>query len=217
MKARPGTLRELDSGRQVFDLTRHMPRIGFTHGWSGNSMAASDAKETTMSQQQKDALRSIFRNAPLDIGGDPIEQRTNFEKMLSAQPLADDVTATPGELGGVPVLNIETGESSHDAVMLWFHGGWYVIGSPRTSAGLSADVARRGAARAVSIDYRLAPEHPYPAALQDAQAAYKALLGSGVDPAGGGLATATMASLGDLGLPQPSCAVLFSPWTDLTL
>ena len=100
-------------------------------------MAASDAKETTMSQQQKDALKDIFRNAPLDIGGDPIEQRTNFEKMLSAQPLADDVTATPGELGGVPVLNIETGESSHDAVMLWFHGGWYVIGSPRTSAGLS--------------------------------------------------------------------------------
>jgi monoterpene epsilon-lactone hydrolase len=73
-----------------------------------------------MSPQQKDALKDIFRNAPLDIGGDPIEQRTNFEKMLSAQPLADDVTATPGELGGVPVLNIETGESSHDAVMLWF-------------------------------------------------------------------------------------------------
>jgi hypothetical protein len=60
-------------------------------------MAASDAKETTMSQQQKDALKDIFRVAPLDIGGDPIEQRTNFEKMLSAQPLADDVTAaTPG-------------------------------------------------------------------------------------------------------------------------
>jgi hypothetical protein len=79
-----------------------MPRIGFTHGWSGNSMAASDSKETTMSQQQKDALKDIFRNAPLEIGGDPIEQRTNFEKMLSPQPLADDVTATPESLAACP-------------------------------------------------------------------------------------------------------------------
>src|SRR5450755_4481811 len=69
MKARPGTLRELDSGRQVLDLTRHMPRIGFTHGWSGNSMAACDAKETTMSQQHKDALKDIFRLSSL-FGGD---------------------------------------------------------------------------------------------------------------------------------------------------
>ena len=145
-------------------------------------MAASDAKETTMSQQQKDALKDIFRNAPLDIGGDPIGQHTNFEKMLSAQPLADDVTATPGELGGVPVLNIETGESSHDAVMLWFHGGWYVIGSPRTSAGLSSDLSRRVDAKVISVDYRLAPEDPYPAAVQDARAAYRGLLDSGVDP-----------------------------------
>jgi hypothetical protein len=164
-------------------------------------MAASDAKETTMSQQQKDALKDIFRNAPLDIGGDPIEQRTNFEKMLSAQPLADDVTATPGELGCVPVLNIETGESSHDAVMLWFHGGWYVIGSPRTSAGLSSDLSRRVDAKVISVDYRLAPEDPYPAAVQDARAAYRGLLDSGVDPgsiaivgesAGGGLAVALL-------------------------
>jgi hypothetical protein len=164
-------------------------------------MAASDAKETTMGQQQKDALKDIFRNAPLDIGGDPIEQRTNFEKMLSAQPLADDVTATPGELGGGPVLNIETGESSHDAVMLWFHGGWYVIGSPRTSAGLSSDLSRRVDAKVISADYRLAPQDPYPAAVQDARAAYRGLLDSGVDPgsiaivgesAGGGLAVALL-------------------------
>ena len=92
-------------------------------------MAASDAKETTMSQQQKDALKDIFRNAPLDIGGDPIEQRTNLEKMLSAQPLADDITATPGELGGVPVLNIETGESSHDASQV--RAGCQVLNEPR--------------------------------------------------------------------------------------
>jgi epsilon-lactone hydrolase len=179
-----------------------------------------------MSQQQKDALKEMIRNAPLDIGGDAIEQRANFEKMLSAQPLADDVSTTPGELGGVPVLNIETGEASHDAVMLWFHGGWYVIGSPRTSAGLSSDLARRVDAKVISVDYRLAPEHPYPAALQDATAAYRGLLDSGVDPrsiaivgesAGGGLAVALLASLAENGLAQPAAAFLLSPWTDLAL
>jgi epsilon-lactone hydrolase len=179
-----------------------------------------------MSQQQKDALEEMIRNAPLDIGGDAIEQRANFEKMLSTQSLADDVSTAPGELGGVPVLNIETGEASHDAVMVWFHGGWYVIGSPRTSAGLSSDLARRVDAKVISVDYCLAPEHPYPAALRDASAAYRGLLESGVDPrsiaivgesAGGGLAVALLASLAQDGLPQPACAVLLSPWTDLTL
>ena len=179
-----------------------------------------------MSQQQKDALEELIRNAPLDIGGDAIEQRANFEKMLAARPLADDVSTTPGELGGVPVLSIETGTASHNAVVLWFHGGWYVIGSPRTSAGLSSDLARRVDAKVVSVDYRLAPEHPYPAALQDARAAYRGLLDSCTDPrsiavvgesAGGGLAVALLASLAEDGLAQPACALLLSPWTDLTL
>jgi monoterpene epsilon-lactone hydrolase len=179
-----------------------------------------------MSQQQKDAIHGLISKAPLDIGGDAIEQRANFEKMLSARPLADDVSTIPNELGGVPVLNIETGRANHDAVALWFHGGWYAIGSPRTSAGISSDVARRIDAKVVSVDYRLAPEHPYPAALQDARAAYRALLDSGVDPqsiaivgesAGGGLAVALLASLAADCLPQPAATVLLSPWTDLTL
>jgi len=179
-----------------------------------------------MSQQQRDAINEMMSKSPLDVGGEAIEQRANFEKMLTARPLADDVTTSPGELGGVPVLTIETDGANHDAVVLWFHGGWYAIGSPLTSAGISSDVARRTGARVVSVDYRLAPEHPYPAALQDAGAAYRALLDSGVDPqsiaivgesAGGGLAAALLASLAEAGLAQPACAVLFSPWTDLTL
>ena len=106
-----------------------------------------------------------MRNGPLDIAGDPGEQRAIFERMLTARPLADDVTATPGSLGGVPVLTIEAGETRTGTVLLWLHGGWYAMGSPRTSAGLSSEVARRTGARVVSVDYRLAPEHPYPAAL----------------------------------------------------
>lgn len=179
-----------------------------------------------MSQQQREALDQIMRNGPLDIAGDPAEQRAIFERMLTARPLASDVTAAPGTLGGVPVLTIEAGERRTGTVLLWLHGGWYVMGSPRASAGLASEVARRTGARVVSIDYRLAPEHPYPAALEDARTGYRALLDSGVDPrsvafvgesAGGGLAVATLAALRADGLPQPACAVLFSPWTDLTL
>jgi epsilon-lactone hydrolase len=179
-----------------------------------------------MSQLQREALDHLMRNGPLDIGGDPEEQRELFRKMLTARPLPDDVVTTPGKLGEIPILTIEAGETRSGATVLWFHGGWYVMGSPVTSAGLSSQIARRTGARVVSVDYRLAPEHPYPAALEDAKATYQALLRTGVDPAsvafvgesaGAGLAAATLAELSDAALPQPACAVLFSPWADLTL
>jgi epsilon-lactone hydrolase len=179
-----------------------------------------------MSQQQRDAINKMMGEVPLDVGGNAIEQRAVFEQMMTAQPLPDDVTTTSGSLGRVPTLEITTADTPSDAVLLWFHGGWYTMGSPRAGAALSSDVARRTGARVVSVDYRLAPEHPYPAALQDARAAYRALLDSGVSPqdvamvgesAGGGLAVSTLASLVEEGLPQPAAAVLFSPWTDLTL
>jgi monoterpene epsilon-lactone hydrolase len=179
-----------------------------------------------MSRQQRDAVNQMMAGFPWDVGGDAIEQRAVFERITTALPLPDDVTTTSGSLGGVPTLDITTSDSRSDTVLLWFHGGWYVLGSPRTVAALSSDVARRTATRVVSVDYRLAPEHPYPAALQDARAAYRALLDSGVSPhdvamvgdsAGGGIVVSTLASLADEGLPQPAAAVLFSPWTDLTL
>jgi acetyl esterase/lipase len=169
-----------------------------------------------MSQQQKDALKEMISEAPLDIGGDVIEQRANFERMLSARPLADDVSTAPRELGAIPALSIETGEPSHHAVVLWFHGGWYAIGSILTSAELSSDLARRIDAKVISVDYRLAQEHPYPAALQDPRAACRGLVDSDTDPrsiaivgesAGGGLAVALLASLAEAGLAQPACAV----------
>ena len=145
---------------------------------------------------------------------------------MTARSLPDDVLTTNGSLGGVPTLDITTHGTRSDAVLLWFHGGWYTMGSPLTVAALSSDIARRTGAKVVSIEYRLAPERPYPAALQDARAAYRGLLDSGVNPqdvamvgdsAGGGIVASTLASLAHDRLPQPAAAVLFSRWTDLTL
>jgi acetyl esterase/lipase len=132
---------------------------------------------------------------------------------------------TPGVLGGVPTLEVEIAGSEPEGVLLWFHGGFYVLGSARASADLAADIARRTRTRVLSVDYRLAPEHPYPAELVDAIAAYRGLLDSGSEPssvalggesAGAGLAVAALVAFAEEGLPQPSCAVL-SPLADLTL
>ena len=179
-----------------------------------------------MSQQQRDALDQLLRDAPLDLGGDVAEQRVIFEDMMAAIPVAADVTTSSGSLGGIPVLNVEAAGVDHARVIFYLHGGAYAIGTAASSVGLASDLARRAGARLVTVDYRLAPEHPHPAAIDDAVAAYRGLLDSGVaasaiaiagESAGAGLAAATLVALKHVGLPQPTGAVLMSPWADLTL
>jgi epsilon-lactone hydrolase len=129
-------------------------------------------------------------------------------------------------LGGVPTAEITVDGVEPRHVVLYFHGGVYVMGDAFLAADLASQVGRRTAARVISVDYRLAPEHPYPAAVDDALAAYQALLDSGTDPsgiafagesAGGGLAIATMVNARDHGLPLPAAAFAMSPYADLTL
>ncbi|HWE90836.1 MAG TPA: alpha/beta hydrolase [Pseudonocardiaceae bacterium] len=179
-----------------------------------------------MTQQQRQALDELLRNAPLDIGGDVAEQRVTFHEMTASVPVPEDVTAKQDELGGVPVVTVETPSTDPSVAVLYFHGGAYALGSAADSIGLAADVSRRVGARAVSVDYRLAPEHPFPAAVDDAVAAYRALLDEGLpstriafvgESAGGGLVAATLVVLKDADLPQPASAAVFSPWVDLTV
>nr|WP_257018847.1 alpha/beta hydrolase [Streptomyces sp. TLI_235] len=140
--------------------------------------------------------------------------------------MAQNVEAVPGAFGGVPVVTVDVAGGRRDRVVLYFHGGGYAMGSAAASAGLASDLARCAGCRIVSVDYRLAPEHPFPAAPQDALAAYRALLDSGVpadrialagESAGAGLALAALAAMAAEGLPRPASAALFSPWVDLTM
>jgi epsilon-lactone hydrolase len=133
-----------------------------------------------VSQQQRDALDQLLRDAPLDLGGEVAEQRIIFGEMMGAIPVPDDVMTSSGSLGGVGVVNVEAAGADQSKVIFYLHGGAYAIGTAASSVGLASDLARRVGARLVTVDYRLAPEHPHPAAIDDAVAAYRGLLDSGV-------------------------------------
>ena len=179
-----------------------------------------------MSTEQQENLDAILRQGALPVGSTVDQQRQLLKDLVSAQPLPAEVTVTATPLGGVPTAEITVDGIEPRHVVLYFHGGVYVIGDAFLAAELASQVGRRTDARVISVDYRLAPEHPYPAAVDDGLAAYAALLETGVAPsdvtfagesAGGGLAIATMANARDHGLPLPAAGYLMSPYVDLTL
>jgi len=179
-----------------------------------------------MSAEQRENLDAILRQSAFPADSDVSEQRQLLRELLSAQPLPADVTVTAATLGGVPTAEITVDGVEPRHVVLYFHAGVYVMGDAFLSADLASQVARRTRARVISVDYRLAPEHPYPAAVDDALAAYEALLHNGTAPsdivlagesAGGGLVIATLVSARDRGLPLPAAAYVMSPYVDLTL
>src|SRR3954466_4689139 len=179
-----------------------------------------------MSTEQRETLDAILRQSAFPVGSGVDEQRRLLREAISAQPLPADVTVTAGSLGGVPTAEITVDGVEPRHVILYFHGGVYVISDAFLAAGLASQVGRRTHARVISVDYRLAPEHPYPAAVDDALAAYEALLHDGIAPwdiafagesAGGGLAVATLVNARDHGLPLPAAAFVMSPYADLTL
>ena len=179
-----------------------------------------------MSTEQRETLDAILRQSALPPGSGVKEQRELLRAAISAQPLPADVTVTAAELGGVPTAEITVDGIEPRHVVLYFHGGVYVMSDAFLAAGLASQIGRRTHAKVISVDYRLAPEHPYPAAVDDALAAYEALLQDGIaasdiafagDSAGGGLAVATLVNARDHGLRLPAAAFVMSPYADLTL
>jgi acetyl esterase/lipase len=149
----------------------------------------------------------------------PFEARGAFERLAPALPTG--ARRQPGAMGGVQGEWI-TSSGAPIGTMLYLHGGGYFACSPATHRAITGGFANLGFA-VFAAEYRLAPEHPFPAALEDALAAYKALLAEGApqnlllagDSAGGGLVLATLLAAKAAGIPMPASALLFSPWTDL--
>lgn len=152
----------------------------------------------------------------------PQEMRAVFEELAVAP--APDVKCERVSAGGVDAEWVCAPGAADDRYVLYLHGGGYVIGSVKTHRDLMARISRAAKAKVLGLNYRLAPEHPFPAAVDDAVAGYKWLLAQGAKPsriaiggdsAGGGLTAATLVAIKDQKLPTPAAGVLLSPWADM--
>jgi epsilon-lactone hydrolase len=179
-----------------------------------------------VSTEQQRQLDAILRQGGLDTSADVPTLRAAFGELMAQIPVAPDIQQKPVDLAGVTGLEVTIEGNNSENVILYLHGGVYVIGDAKATVPLVGDLVRRTGTKAITLDYRLGPEHPYPAALEDAQAAYEALLAQGIpsarialagESAGGGLAVATLLALREAGVSLPSCAYLMSPYADLTL
>ena len=152
------------------------------------------------------------------------DSREGFEKMMRMVGGKTPADVRQVDAGGVPSELVSASGASEDAATLYLHGGGYVIGSPKTHREFARRLSAASRARVLVIDYRLAPESPFPAPVEDAVSAYRWLLSEGYAPeklsiagdsAGGGLTAATLVSIRDQGLPLPACGVCLSPWVDM--
>lgn len=160
-----------------------------------------------------------------DFNDDAAQVREDFNGLLASLPVDEDLHFEERSINGVPGTWMEGPSDSRGAV-LYLHGGAYVAGTAYGYRSLAGGLARRAKAALFSVEYRLAPEHRFPGALDDALAAYRGLLDSGYlahqvavagDSAGGGLAAALLLAIKDAGLDQPAAAWLLSPWVDLAI
>lgn len=178
-----------------------------------------------MGNQAIESVSQLLReNNPMR--GETIqEMRANMDASTGLMPLPEDVVYTPVQIDGVDAEWSEAPEVAVDRVILYFHGGGYTIGSIATHRQVVADLSRAAGVRVLSLAYRLGPENPHPAAVEDAVSAYRFLLSLELQPghiafagdsAGGGLTVAALIAVRDAGLPSPAAGVCISPWLDLT-
>jgi epsilon-lactone hydrolase len=177
-----------------------------------------------MDQNEIEAIRALLSSKPRPIGW--AERRQRLDEVGSVWPVADDITLEPVDVAGVPgEWSIAPG-SDASRVLMFFHGGGYCSGSIRSHRRLVTEAGRAAGARTLAVAYRLAPEHPFPAALEDALTVWHFVREQGIaarhiavggDSAGGGLTLALIGQLQVAGEELPACAWLLSPWTDLTM
>lgn len=187
-----------------------------------NSKSVLKEGECVVVSKELEKVLELLRSYPSWTGLSIQEQRALEGESLF--PIAEDVRCEPVNAGGVPAEWISTPEAAEERVLYYLHGGGYALSSISTYREMISRLARAAGARALAIDYRLAPENPFPAAVEDSLAAYRWLFSSGVDPskvviggdsAGGGLTVATMVALRDAGEPLPAAGVCISPWVDM--
>ena len=177
-----------------------------------------------MASPQLQNIIEMIRARPSREGVPVEETRATFEQLATVFPVDDDVKREKAGPNGVPGEWIRPPAVSGDITVYWLHGGGYYMGSVNTHANIITPIAAACDARAFAVDYRLAPENPFPAGLDDAVAGYRWLLAQGVDPArlviggdsaGGGLTLAALQRLREASDPLPAATVLLSPLTDL--
>jgi acetyl esterase/lipase len=175
-----------------------------------------------MPDAEIDAIRRILEANPRPAGLH--ERRQRLDALGEQYPLPTDVRVETADANGVAAEWTATPEADSERVILYLHGGGYTTGSLKSHRHMVAQAGREARARTMALEYRLAPEHPFPAAVEDAVASYRFLLSRGFsanriavagDSAGGGLTVALLVSLRDAGLPLPACAWCISPWVDL--
>lgn len=178
-----------------------------------------------MSKQQRAALDAALRHGKSGFKPAPVKQmRQDLEALMARFPIAP-VRTSESMLAGRAALLVEPESDARPGTLLYFHGGSFVAGSPQTALCLTASLVARTRMRAISVDYRLAPEHPFPAGIEDCMAAYRALLDGGAhadsivfvgESAGGGLTVTTTLAARAARLPVPAAIVAFSPSFDHT-
>jgi acetyl esterase/lipase len=175
-----------------------------------------------MSDTEVGALREKL--ASRERSDDYQRRRRDMDAFFLQYGVARDVTVEPVSANGVRAEWTSTAQDDRDAALLYVHGGGYVIGSLDSHRHLVSEAGRAAKAWALALDYRLAPEHPFPAAVEDAVSGYRYLLSRGLragriaiagDSAGGGLVVAAMLAIREAGLAQPACGWCISPWVDM--
>jgi len=169
-------------------------------------------------------LMQTLRERGLPDGLSLDERRARMEDIGTRFPAPQSASINPVKIAERPAEWVCDPDTDDGRVMLYVHGGGYVQGSLASHRNLVFEIARSMKGKVLNLDYRLAPEHPFPAAVEDTVNAWAELLEMGIDPkkasfggdsAGGGLVIAALVSARDKGLPMPSCACCISPWTDL--